>query len=154
MPLCYALAYAIAANGVCLHLLVQTLHSSGSSLLLTEHNSTHCSINRWVYFTEKIILWNNFIHKRGVGLFWGGYTTSCIIIFSISIEQLVTRQIETLIMAHPLCGLDDHECDLSSLVEFQFNGHVFHTCRGGRITPRGKSSVYLHCRQVEFLWCT
>ena len=67
---CHALAYAITANGVCLHLLVPAL--ALSVLLLRAsclHNSTYCGINGWAYLREKSTLCNNFIQKRGVGIF-------------------------------------------------------------------------------------
>ena len=66
----HLLAYAITANGVCLHLLVppfaQCCFFSASC-----HNHIYCGINGWVYFQEKSTLCNNFIQKRGLVYFQG-----------------------------------------------------------------------------------
>ena len=45
------------------------LYSAASSVLLALHNCMYYGINRWAYFQEKSILCNNFIQKKGVGLF-------------------------------------------------------------------------------------
>ena len=41
-------------------------HSYNDSCLF---NITACTINRWLYIDEKCTIHNQFIHKRGVGLF-------------------------------------------------------------------------------------
>ena len=58
----HLLTYAITANGVCLHLLVPPLTQC------CFFGASYC-INGWVYFRDKSTLCNNFIQKRGVGVF-------------------------------------------------------------------------------------
>ena len=47
---CHALAYAITANGVCLHLLVPPLARCCFFSVLASCNCMYCGINRWEYF--------------------------------------------------------------------------------------------------------
>ena len=64
---CYALAYTITANGVCLHFLVPPLAQCSilrCFLLSCITACTSYNVNRWAYFQEKSNLWNNFIHKN------------------------------------------------------------------------------------------
>ena len=70
MPLLSCIAFAITTKGVCLHLLVPLFHSGVGVVLLANH--MYYGINKWVYFWEKNILCNNFIHKTGSWAYFQG----------------------------------------------------------------------------------